>query len=117
MPWKGMSPFPKFIFHLCISLPVYMTMILPSTLVWNLFTYPFKKAPPKGIQEKKDNELQAKIDKKFDLYEIKTIEDREYDLVLFGATGFTGRLAAKYLANQYGRSINWAIAGRSQERL
>jgi short subunit dehydrogenase-like uncharacterized protein len=45
------------------------------------------------------------------------MEDREYDLVLFGATGFTGRLAAKYLANQYGRSINWAIAGRSQERL
>ena len=37
--------------------------------------------------------------------------------MLFGATGFTGRLAAKYLATQYGRSIKWAIAGRSQERL
>jgi saccharopine dehydrogenase (NAD+, L-glutamate forming) len=37
--------------------------------------------------------------------------------VLFGATGFTGRLAAKYLATQYGRSINWAIAGRNQQRL
>ena len=51
------------------------------------------------------------------MYEIKTIEDREYDLVLFGATGFTGRLAAKYLAAQYGTSINWAIAGRNQSRL
>lgn len=42
---------------------------------------------------------------------------REYDLVLFGATGFTGKLATKYLATQYGTSINWAIAGRSKERL
>ena len=45
------------------------------------------------------------------------LEDREFDLVLFGASGFTGRLAAKYLAAQYGRSINWAIAGRNQKRL
>lgn len=73
-------------------------MIIPSTLIWNLFAYPFKKAPKKEIQENKDKELQAKLDKKFDVYEIKQIADREFDLVLFGATGFTGKLAARYLA-------------------
>ena len=39
------------------------------------------------------------------------------DLVIFGATGFTGKLAALYAAKQYGRNIKWAIAGRSQQKL
>ncbi len=41
--------------------------------------------------------------------------DREFDLVMFGATGFTGRLVANYLANQ--RPKRWAIAGRNREKL
>lgn len=44
--------------------------------------------------------------------------DRKYDITLFGATGFTGRLAAQYLAKQYGAtSLKWAIAGRSASKL
>lgn len=40
---------------------------------------------------------------------------REYDLVVFGATGFTGRLVAEYIsAHQPGR---WAIAGRNRDKL
>eukprot|EP00746_Dinoflagellata_sp_MGD_P082818 gnl/MRDRNA2_/MRDRNA2_32906_c0_seq1.p1 gnl/MRDRNA2_/MRDRNA2_32906_c0~~gnl/MRDRNA2_/MRDRNA2_32906_c0_seq1.p1 ORF type:complete len:408 (-),score=67.75 gnl/MRDRNA2_/MRDRNA2_32906_c0_seq1:13-1236(-) len=42
---------------------------------------------------------------------------KKYDLLLFGATGFTGTLAAKYVTKQYGSSIHWAIAGRSQSKL
>ncbi|MFV8754566.1 saccharopine dehydrogenase family protein [Nannocystaceae bacterium ST9] len=43
---------------------------------------------------------------------------RPYDLVLFGATGFTGGLIAHYLARRLadGR-IRWALAGRSREKL
>lgn len=41
--------------------------------------------------------------------------DREFDLVMFGATGFTGRLVANYLANQPPK--RWAIAGRNREKL
>ncbi|MCU0951005.1 MAG: saccharopine dehydrogenase NADP-binding domain-containing protein [Burkholderiaceae bacterium] len=37
--------------------------------------------------------------------------DRPYDLVLYGATGFVGRLAAAYLA-QHAQAPRWAIAGR-----
>lgn len=41
-----------------------------------------------------------------------------YDIVLWGATGFTGRQAAQYLQSQYGDGqIKWAIAGRNRERL
>jgi short subunit dehydrogenase-like uncharacterized protein len=42
-------------------------------------------------------------------------QDREYDIVMFGATGFTGRLVADYLASQKPR--RWAIAGRNADKL
>jgi saccharopine dehydrogenase (NAD+, L-glutamate forming) len=44
-------------------------------------------------------------------------EAREYDLVLFGATGFTGGLTADYLTRHAPAGLRWALAGRSQERL
>ncbi|MBX3129867.1 MAG: saccharopine dehydrogenase NADP-binding domain-containing protein [Polyangiaceae bacterium] len=42
---------------------------------------------------------------------------RPYDLVLFGATGFTGALVAEYLAGHAPPSLRWALAGRSREKL
>jgi short subunit dehydrogenase-like uncharacterized protein len=43
--------------------------------------------------------------------------DREHDLVVFGATGFTGALTAEYLAAHADPGTRWAIAGRSAEKL
>ena len=42
-----------------------------------------------------------------------------FDLVVFGATGFTGRLVAEYLSQNQGIShdLNWAIAGRDINKL
>jgi short subunit dehydrogenase-like uncharacterized protein len=42
---------------------------------------------------------------------------RRYDLVLFGATGFTGGLTARYLAVNGPRGLRWALAGRNREKL
>ena len=42
---------------------------------------------------------------------------RTYDLVLLGATGFTGGLTADYLAAHAPGDLRWAIAGRSKEKL
>ncbi len=42
---------------------------------------------------------------------------RTYDVVIFGATGFTGRLVAEYLAAEYGSAVRWAMAGRSLDKL
>jgi short subunit dehydrogenase-like uncharacterized protein len=42
---------------------------------------------------------------------------REFDLVLFGATGFTGGLTADYLAEHVPDGCRWALAGRSPARL
>ena len=42
---------------------------------------------------------------------------RELDLVLFGATGFTGALTADYLAEHGPTDLRWALAGRSLDKL
>lgn len=41
---------------------------------------------------------------------------RTFDIVLFGATGFTGALTAEYLASA-GPGLRWALAGRNREKL
>lgn len=41
----------------------------------------------------------------------------KYSLVIYGATGFTGKLASQYMLKQYGSTIAWAIAGRSGKKL
>src|SRR6516162_6154893 len=45
------------------------------------------------------------------------VAERDYDIVLFGATGFTGALTAEYLARNAGPDTRWALAGRSQSKL
>ncbi len=46
-------------------------------------------------------------------------ETREFDVVVWGATGFTGSLVAKYLLDAYGAagSVRWALAARDEEKL
>lgn len=43
----------------------------------------------------------------------------EFDIIVYGATGFTGRLVAEHLAARYGvgGEVKWAMAGRSLEKL
>ncbi|MEU8333368.1 saccharopine dehydrogenase NADP-binding domain-containing protein [Micromonospora sp. NPDC048839] len=43
--------------------------------------------------------------------------ERTYDVVLFGATGFTGGLTADYLARHAPTGLRWALAGRNPDRL
>ncbi|MEM1121979.1 MAG: saccharopine dehydrogenase NADP-binding domain-containing protein [Bacteroidota bacterium] len=44
---------------------------------------------------------------------------RTYDLIVWGASGFTGRLVAEYLFKNYGvnNGLNWAMAGRNSDKL
>ncbi|WP_372785788.1 trans-acting enoyl reductase family protein [Phenylobacterium sp.] len=43
----------------------------------------------------------------------------EFDIIVYGATGYTGRLVAEYLAQRYGigGEVKWAMAGRSAQKL
>ena len=45
---------------------------------------------------------------------------KELDIIIYGATGYTGRLVCEYMWQQYGHdvsSVNWAMAGRSLDKL
>jgi short subunit dehydrogenase-like uncharacterized protein len=47
------------------------------------------------------------------------MNNRDFDIVIWGATGFTGALVAEYLLSQYGvdGALRWAIAGRNEAKL
>ncbi|RTL17789.1 MAG: saccharopine dehydrogenase, partial [Burkholderiales bacterium] len=44
-------------------------------------------------------------------------QHQEFDLIVFGATGFTGRLVAEYLHQSGAAGAQWAMAGRSLDKL
>lgn len=47
------------------------------------------------------------------------MSEREFDVIVWGATGFTGQLVVEYLAETYGvdGELRWAIAGRDRNKL
>jgi short subunit dehydrogenase-like uncharacterized protein len=42
---------------------------------------------------------------------------REFDIIVYGATGYTGQLVAEYLVEAYPQGVSWAMAGRSLTKL
>jgi short subunit dehydrogenase-like uncharacterized protein len=54
----------------------------------------------------------------FTAHNKKELGSRQYDLVIYGATGFTGNLCVEYLyTHKKDTALKWAIAGRSREKL
>ena len=51
---------------------------------------------------------------------LKLKPKKKNDLIVFGATGFTGKLVVEYLLKHYGinnQKFTWAIAGRNKIKL
>jgi short subunit dehydrogenase-like uncharacterized protein len=44
-------------------------------------------------------------------------ETRHYELVLLGATGYTGKLTAEWISANLPGDLRWAIAGRDAKKL
>ncbi|MEM8694658.1 MAG: saccharopine dehydrogenase NADP-binding domain-containing protein [Pseudomonadota bacterium] len=42
---------------------------------------------------------------------------REFDVIVYGSTGYTGRLVAEYISQNYAGDLRWAMAGRSADKL
>lgn len=45
------------------------------------------------------------------------MKQRDFDIVLYGATGFVGVLTAEYLAENAPAELKWALAGRNPDKL
>ena len=44
--------------------------------------------------------------------------ERPYDIIIWGASGFTGQLVVDYMSKNYANSnVRWAVAGRNTEKL
>lgn len=43
--------------------------------------------------------------------------NRQYDLVLLGPTGYTGRFCAEHIVKNHPTNLKWAIAGRSAQKM
>jgi len=42
---------------------------------------------------------------------------RKYDIVVYGATGFTGKYVSQHITTDLPTDVKWAVAGRSAEKL
>lgn len=43
--------------------------------------------------------------------------DKEFDLVLLGPTGYTGKLTAEHIVRHFPTNLKWALAGRSATKI
>jgi Uncharacterized conserved protein len=43
--------------------------------------------------------------------------NRQYDLVLLGPTGYTGRFCTEHIVQNLPTTLKWAIAGRSAQKM
>ncbi len=107
---------PAFLGLVGIGIPLWIGVLIPLALVSIIFMLLFRILLwpcTKTVNKHRENptELINKIAKK------SSDTNRKFDIVMFGATGFTGRLSCLYLARQYGTSIRWAIAGRRKDAL
>ena len=44
-------------------------------------------------------------------------QTRQYEIVLLGASGYTGKLCAEHIVSQLPTNLKWAVAGRSAPKL
>ncbi|KAF5683652.1 hypothetical protein FCIRC_4327 [Fusarium circinatum] len=43
--------------------------------------------------------------------------DRQYDMIVLGATGYTGKLTAEYISMHLATDLKWAVVGRNNDKL
>jgi hypothetical protein len=102
---------------------VFVFVVIPIVIAVYVLAKIYQVLTQLGIIPKRKNELNSTYQLSTPLVVKKKSSDqngRLYDLVMFGATGFTGNLAANYLAKQYGNpgtKVRWAISGRSLSKL
>jgi short subunit dehydrogenase-like uncharacterized protein len=95
-------------------LPVWAVTVVPFAVVYQASRKILKPVLPKHKSQPLDSGY--KVDDSM----IKPRQERKYDIVVLGATGFTGKLAVRHLAKVYGvdgSKVKWAVAGRSQDKL
>jgi short subunit dehydrogenase-like uncharacterized protein len=105
-------------------LPVVSLTVLPLSIAYQLVKVMLqilantKKSTSSCAFEKNDPlDSGYKVDASSSM--IVPRNERKFDVVILGVTGFTGRLAMRHMAMTYdvNKTVKWAIAGRSKAKL
>jgi len=112
----------EFLVTAMVGVPLFLTIVLPLSAVFQLGKKVLPssgESVPLATDGNAKDVLEVEADSFPPISELTPLADRKYDAVLLGATGFTGGIAAKYMAERYGcgKDLKWAIAGRSQKKL
>ena len=95
------------------ALPLFAVTVFPLSAIYQIGRGVIRSVLPTPNQPRPDSKYQV------DETSLLPRHSRKYDIVLLGATGFTGKLSAQYLAKTYGvgNQVKWAIAGRSKSTM
>ena len=119
---------PMFLLHICIILPIWAVVLLPAAAIYQAGAYCSTLMCGKRKNGKEESSTTIGTAPPTETG-LKNAAACQYDVVLYGATGFTGTLAATYLAKNYGlnnsvtnkhgegKGLKWAIAGRRRTAL
>jgi len=123
---------PLFLLHVFVVLPVWATFLVPCAAIYQAGLYCVNCVAPGGKKASTTRPGTAPTSSDTESPGVPPADygsasapaparplPRKYDVVLYGATGFTGKLAADYLARQYGATggFTWALAGRRRAAL
>lgn len=113
------AAFIHFVFYLLVVAPFWLFIIMPFvllTIAWETVYNALPRLISKKKNESGDGQSQTRNNGS---EKIVPQSSREFDIVVYGATGFTGKMAALYLTKQYGagNGWKWAIAGRRPDAL
>jgi hypothetical protein len=114
---------PLFIIYLFIVTPIILCVLIPCFIICFIIKYIFDEIKKiLGISNKKKKNLcenEPLSNSISSLLQPPSQNSRKFDIIIFGATGYTGKMCAIYMAKQYGmnKNIKWAIAGRRKSAL
>jgi short subunit dehydrogenase-like uncharacterized protein len=102
-----------------IAIPVVGITVLPLSILYQCGSVAFRRMNSIVHRSTASGQRLNRLDSGYlvDESQIIPLAKRQYDIVILGATGFTGYLAARHIVKTYGNKIRWAIAGRSPEKL
>ena len=110
---------------LLLVVPIWMTLVLPLTIAYQagkaVVGLVRGSSPTEESKASESETIESIHTINVDPIDVVPRPERKHDIVLLGATGFTGGLAVRHLVKTYGTgnkgAVNWAIAGRSKSKL
>ena len=107
---------------LLVVVPIWLTLVVPMTITYQVGKSVLGKL--RGSEKEDDDGASDSPSEALSSIAVTDViprPDRKHDVVVLGATGFTGGLAVRHLAKTYGTGnggkVRWAIAGRSKAKL